>query len=129
MTRRSPARFLGLADLGHLNPGAIADVVAYRCPAEPMQADWEQVFARPTHVFRRGRLVVRDGVMIDVAEKRHHAVVPSWDAAWDAEVKSRVAAAGQLPFSVLQIGDEELARDLGVPFDLHASQGGHGDAD
>src|SRR5207237_9566741 len=39
MTRAAPARLLGLADRGHLGPGAAADVAVYR-----WQADAEAMF-------------------------------------------------------------------------------------
>lgn len=59
MTRAAPARILGLAGRGHLGVGAAADIVVY----EP-RADAEAMFARPTHVFKDGVLVARDGRML-----------------------------------------------------------------
>ncbi|HEY6947450.1 MAG TPA: formylmethanofuran dehydrogenase subunit A, partial [Gemmatimonadales bacterium] len=47
LTRAGPARTLGLADHGHLGPGAAADVTVYRD-----QADRESMFARPEYVFK-----------------------------------------------------------------------------
>jgi formylmethanofuran dehydrogenase subunit A len=126
MTRRAPADFLGLRELGRLTPGSVADVAVYRLPPHATQPDWERVFASPTHVFRRGRLVVRDGRMIDVAPKQAHAVEPHWDRSLDAEVAGRIARAGQLPLELLRIEAEELPRDLGV--DLQIVRGHAADA-
>lgn len=56
MTRAAPARLLGLADRGHLAPGARADVAAYR-----PQADKAAMFRAPAYVFKDGALIARDG--------------------------------------------------------------------
>jgi formylmethanofuran dehydrogenase subunit A len=62
MTRAAPARLLGLADRGHLAPGAIADVVAYR-----PQPDKAAMFRAPAYVFKRGTVIARDGAMVGPA--------------------------------------------------------------
>ena len=56
MTRAAPARLLGLADRGHLGPGAIADVAVYR-----KGRDIAAMFARAAFVFKDGELVVEAG--------------------------------------------------------------------
>ena len=50
MTRAAPARLLGLADRGHLGPGALADVAVYRRHAGPHR-----------DVPRRAHLVFKNG--------------------------------------------------------------------
>lgn len=59
MTRAAPARLLGLADRGHLGPGAIADIAVYRD-----DRDREKMFAAADYVFKDGELVVRDGEVV-----------------------------------------------------------------
>ena len=59
VTRAAPARALGLVDRGHLQPGAIADLVVYS-----NDSDRERMFRSPSHVFRRGELVVQDGEFV-----------------------------------------------------------------
>ena len=59
MTRAAPARLLGLADRGHLGPGARADIAAYR-----PQADRAAMFRHAALVLKDGDLVVRDGQVI-----------------------------------------------------------------
>ena len=64
MTRLGPARALGLKNRGSLIDGCLADVVVYERSENP-----EQMFSRPHMVFRRGKLVYRDGVFLDSAMK------------------------------------------------------------
>ena len=74
LTRAAPARALGLADRGHLGPGAAADIAVY---AE--QADKEAMFARPDIVLKDGRPVVRDGAIVDIAWGATHTARPDFD--------------------------------------------------
>jgi formylmethanofuran dehydrogenase subunit A len=74
LTRAGPARTLGLHDRGHLAPGAVADITVYSD-----QRDKEAMFARPDYVFKDGRLVVRDGAMVDIAWGATHVVRPGFD--------------------------------------------------
>ncbi|MEM9589545.1 MAG: formylmethanofuran dehydrogenase subunit A, partial [Planctomycetota bacterium] len=60
MTRSAPARILGLRNLGHLGPGAVADLVVYR-----NQADRQRMFERPEWVLRRGNVVRRPTAEFD----------------------------------------------------------------
>lgn len=64
ITRSGPARALGLAQRGILTEGSLADVVVYR---EDRNA--ETMFASPSMVFRRGDLVMRNGVCLDDCPK------------------------------------------------------------
>ena len=57
MTRAAPARLLGLADRGHLAPGARADIAVYR-----PQPDRAAMFRNAALVFKDGVPIVRDGV-------------------------------------------------------------------
>lgn len=104
MTRAAPAKFLGLEKMGSLAPGSVADVVVYQ-----QRGDWEKTFAAPTHVFRRGRLVVRDGRMVDTAPKVTHA----------AELDSAIS--GEALQQVMPISADEMESQLGTPLTLHRS--------
>ena len=108
MTRSAPAKFLGLNQHGSLKPGSVADVVVYG-----QRSDWEQTFAAPTHVFRRGRLVVKDGRMIDCAPKVTHSV--------DVKIDSGDLSSYQLPQSLapIPISADEMQAQLGVPLKVH----------
>ncbi|MCL6707903.1 formylmethanofuran dehydrogenase subunit A [Pseudomonas sp. R2.Fl] len=58
MTRGAPAKLLGLADRGHLGPGAIADIAVYR-----KGQDVRKMFGEAALLFKNGDLVVEDGVV------------------------------------------------------------------
>lgn len=60
ITRAGPARALGLTHKGHLGAGADADVAIYR-----PQEDKEAMFARPAYVIKGGKLVARDGRIVN----------------------------------------------------------------
>ncbi len=56
ITRAGPARILGLANKGHLGPGADADITVYT-----PDADYQAMFELPRHVVKGGRLVIENG--------------------------------------------------------------------
>lgn len=58
MTRGAPAKLLGLADRGHLGPGAVADIAVYR-----KGRDIKKMLGEAALVFKDGDLVVKDGVV------------------------------------------------------------------
>jgi formylmethanofuran dehydrogenase subunit A len=60
VTRAGPARLLGLTDKGHLGAGADADVTIY-----DDRPDREEMFALPRYVIKGGRVVVRDGELVE----------------------------------------------------------------
>lgn len=64
VTRSGPAAALGLVGRGILEPGALADLAVYR-----METDVQSMFSHPVMVFRRGKLVYRDGVFLDDCDK------------------------------------------------------------
>ncbi|MEA2384002.1 MAG: formylmethanofuran dehydrogenase subunit [Solirubrobacteraceae bacterium] len=60
ITRAGPARLLGLRDKGHLGTGADADVTIY-----DEREDREEMFATPRYVIKGGRVIVRDGEIVE----------------------------------------------------------------
>ena len=58
MTRAAPAKSLGLKNKGHLGVGADADIAIYR-----EHTNRERMFEKPSHVFKNGELVVRNGTV------------------------------------------------------------------
>jgi formylmethanofuran dehydrogenase subunit A len=77
MTRWGPAKSLGLNQtLGHLGPGAGGDVVVYRKQPNP-----QRMFAQPEMIFRRGKLVYRDGEFkASCSPKRRFESNPDFDS-------------------------------------------------
>ena len=109
MTRLGPARALGLRGRGHLIEGAVADLVVYR-----EDEDREQMFAEPRMVFRRGRLVVRDGEVLGEIPKR--VLVSEFarreeSLRWGREVGNRKAWVEQYGYTpgVTAVGWDELS--------------------
>ncbi|WP_296811785.1 amidohydrolase family protein, partial [Thiocapsa sp.] len=76
MTRAAPARLLGLADKGHLSPGAVADIAVYT-----EREDKAAMFRRADLVLKDGRIVVEEGRVVCLPRGRTHAVAPSFDPA------------------------------------------------
>ena len=74
MTRAAPAKLLGLADRGHLGPGAVADIAVY---AE--DPDRAKMFRSAALVFKDGDLVVRDGQVTHYRWGRALTVEPGHD--------------------------------------------------
>jgi formylmethanofuran dehydrogenase subunit A len=101
LTRAGPARSLGLADRGHLGPGAAADVTVYRD-----QADRESMFATPEYVFKDGELVARDGQIVKVTWGRYHKVAP----AFDRGIERRLAPYFER-FLTMRLGNFVIAED------------------
>ncbi|MDX1962312.1 MAG: formylmethanofuran dehydrogenase subunit A [Pirellulales bacterium] len=56
LTRAAPARLLGLADRGHLGPGAVADLAIY-APSD----NYEEMFSVPVYTIHAGEIVVERG--------------------------------------------------------------------
>jgi formylmethanofuran dehydrogenase subunit A len=69
MTRAAPAQLLGLSDRGHLGPGALADVAVY-----DDIADRTAMFRRASFLLKSGKLVVRNGQVVNVTYGRTLAV-------------------------------------------------------
>ncbi|MBK8003530.1 MAG: formylmethanofuran dehydrogenase subunit A [Gemmatimonadetes bacterium] len=78
LTRAGPARLLGITDMGHLAPGARADITVYRD-----DANREAMFTTPEYVFKDGEEIVRDGRIVKVVQGRYHTVEPEYDPAID----------------------------------------------
>jgi formylmethanofuran dehydrogenase subunit A len=110
VTRAGPARILGLERKGHLGPGADGDLVLYR-----RDADIEAMFTAPVAVFKDGRLVVREGDILDESPGRTLYGVPRplpADSDPGATARRRDAhdAVSSVPFDDLALGATAPAR-------------------
>jgi formylmethanofuran dehydrogenase subunit A len=76
VTRAGPARLLGLAGKGHLGAGADADVTVY-----DDKPDREEMFALPRYVVKGGRVVVRDGELVERVDGTLLRSAPQFDEA------------------------------------------------
>jgi formylmethanofuran dehydrogenase subunit A len=99
MTRAAPARLLGLANRGHLGPGARADIAVYR-PG----ADLAETFRHAALVFKDGRLAVRDGAPVETLFGRTLSVRPGFDATIETQLgdwQERIFGTSPQAFDVL----------------------------
>ena len=83
MTRTAAANLLGLYDRGHLTPGGIADIAVYT-----PQDNKEAMFDRATLVFKNGRLVVRDGEVVERIRGTAQMIYPSYDPGIKRTIKN-----------------------------------------
>ncbi len=74
ITRAGPARLLGLAQKGHLGPGADADVTIY-----DEDDDKERMFSTPRYVIKDGELIIEDHEFRADHEGRIIHVAPDYD--------------------------------------------------
>jgi formylmethanofuran dehydrogenase subunit A len=74
MTRTAAAQLLGLADRGHLMPGAVADIAVYT-----EQEDKASMFGHAALVFKNGHLVVKDGEVVGRRNGTAQIVQPAFD--------------------------------------------------
>jgi formylmethanofuran dehydrogenase subunit A len=105
MTRAAPAKLLGLADRGHLGPGAVADVAVYT-----VDADKAKMFRTASLVFKDGDLVVRDGQVIYYRWGRALTVAPGHDAAIARRMRDYYADRYGLPVNVMAVPATAIGR-------------------
>ena len=81
VTRAAPAKILGLTDRGHLGAGAAGDVVVYR-----EDADREAMFSRAAYVLKDGKVIVKEGEIVDLVYGRTHQAAPDYDGSIEAKM-------------------------------------------
>ncbi len=118
LTRAGPARLLGIErELGHLRPGARADVAVYR--DDP---DRERMFACVHLLFKNGRLVVRHGEVLEPNLRgAFHFVRPGFDPAIEERVRTFFETWRDQRLGSFVLGRDELA-ELGEPIE-HVCRG------
>jgi formylmethanofuran dehydrogenase subunit A len=87
ITRAGPARLLGLDHKGHLGTGADGDVTVY-----DEREDREEMFATPRYVIKGGRVVVRDGELVEALAGDLLRVGAAHDPAIEAVLRERFEA-------------------------------------
>jgi formylmethanofuran dehydrogenase subunit A len=100
ITRAGPARILGLANKGHLGPGADADITIYT-PHE----NKETMFALPRYVIKSGVLLVEEGdIRVEHVGKLLH-VAPAYDPAAEADISQWFEDCYSIRFRNYPVGD------------------------
>jgi len=113
MTRSSAARLLGLNDRGHLAPGALADIAVYdphqrSAPTVGARPDYQAMFANAALLFKNGRLVVQDGVVIERPPGLAQTVIPVYDARITRTVKRHFDRFYSLKLSQYAVNDSDF---------------------
>jgi formylmethanofuran dehydrogenase subunit A len=103
VTRAGPARILGLADRGHLGPGAAADITVY---AE--QPDKAAMFAAPDYVFKDGRVVLREGKLTQIVWGATHTAMPDHDRAIERRLADHFERFMTVRLGNFRISDHEI---------------------
>jgi formylmethanofuran dehydrogenase subunit A len=111
MTRAAPAKLLGLADRGHLNAGAVADVAVYED-----DDDRAKMFRAAALVFKDGELVVRDGSVVHCRFGRLLTVRPERDQAIDRRMRAYYEDRYGLEAEFLKVPEQAIGR--AEPFEL-----------
>ena len=103
VTRAGPARSLGLEDRGHLGVGAVADVTVYR-----EQADRQAMFERAEYVFKDGRLVVKDGEVVEVVDGATHVARAPYDAGIEKPLRRHFEDYRTMRLENFVVADDEI---------------------
>ena len=103
VTRAGPARLLGLRDVGHLGPGAVADIAVYRD-----EANREAMFAAPAWVMKDGEPVVRAGRIVAQPRGSTPVVRPEFDRSIERDLAAYFESHMTQRFSGFAISDHEL---------------------
>src|SRR6266513_1088325 len=103
ITRAAPARLLGLRDKGHLGAGADADVTIY-----DDRADREEMFATPRYVIKGGRVVVRDGELVEAPAGCLLRSAAPYDPAVEDVLREQFEARYSVQFENYPVGEPWL---------------------
>lgn len=103
MTRTGPARSLGLADRGSLQPGMLGDVVVYE-----QDSNVETMFSTPKMVFRRGVLVSRDGKALKGSDKATVVADPEIDSGFESWISPYWREQYGYDIDLIKISRDEL---------------------
>ncbi len=114
MTRAAPARILGLADRGHLRPGAIADITVYHPADNP-----EKMFEKPMLVFKDGQVVVEEGRITRPVKGSTQVVRPEYDRGIEKRLSRWFDRYHSIKLQNFRISDDEMAEGIGSPVSIH----------
>jgi formylmethanofuran dehydrogenase subunit A len=107
MTRAAPAKLLGLADRGHLGPGARADIAVYND-----HMDRARMFRDAHLVFKDGDLVVRDGAVMHYRAGRTLEARPLFDRAIERRLDAYYDEVYRAPRDLFTVHPDILPRTV-----------------
>ncbi|MEA2833053.1 MAG: formylmethanofuran dehydrogenase subunit [Methylobacteriaceae bacterium] len=105
MTRAAPAKLLGLADRGHLSPGARADIAVYND-----DTNRARMFRDAHLVFKDGDLVVRDGAVTHYRAGRTLEATPQFDRAIERRLDAYYDEVYRAPRDLFTVHPDALPR-------------------
>jgi formylmethanofuran dehydrogenase subunit A len=114
MTRAAPARILGLADRGHLGPGALADIAVYHPYENP-----ERMFEQPMLVFKQGQVVVEEGRITQPVKGCTQVVKPDFDPGIEKLIGRWFERYHTIRLPNFVISDDEMAEGIGSQVNIH----------
>ena len=103
MTRAAPAKSLGLHDRGHLGINATADITIYK-----QHKNKEKMFSKPAYVFKNGKLVVRNGKVVQVTYGTTHSLRPEYDPAVEKSLNLYFNKFHTMKLGNFKIVDDEI---------------------
>jgi len=115
MTRAAPAKVLGLENHGHLGDGASGNITVYR-----KQDDIEQMFAKPAFVFKDGKLIVKDGQIVETVQGITHVTKPDFDTAIEKPLKKYFDDYQTLSLNNFKISNDEMVECIGSEIEVHS---------
>lgn len=110
ITRAAPAKALGLSQKGHLGIGSDGDVAIYR-----LLPDKEEMFARPAYVLKEGKIVARDGEIVESFLGRRFYVEPELGKVLLPDLAQDFVNYYTITLSNYGVQDEYLSRPEVVP--------------
>lgn len=114
MTRAAPAKILGISNHGHLGDGANANITVYR-----KQDDIEQMFAKPSMVFKNGTLIAKDGEVVETVKGVTHVVKPDFDRAIEKPLQKYFDNYQTIAMSNFKISNDEMIECIGSDIETH----------
>lgn len=109
ITRAAPARMLGLANKGHLGPGADGDATIY-APDD----DKERMFSLPRYLIKAGDVIVDDGDLRTALDGVTLYNQPEFDPAAVPEIEAWFNAHYSIQFANYPVSDDDLAARCGT---------------
>ena len=107
LTRSAPARILGLANKGHLGPGADADVTIYND-----DTDRKRMFECPRYVIKSGQVVIDDGEFCTASVGKTYSVEPEFDDAHLTNIQKWFEDNYSIQFANYPVQSENVATNL-----------------
>jgi formylmethanofuran dehydrogenase subunit A len=105
ITRAAPARMLGLANKGHLGPGADADITIYQ-----PDTDIQRMFELPRYVIHNGEIVVDGGQIQEHTDGKLLHVAPGYDEACLPDIQNWFEQSYSIQFSNYPVDESYLDR-------------------